>query len=283
MNTVVVGERPGLFGKIFMYLLLVGGAVASFFPFYWVAVIATGKKSAVYQIPPKLTFDNLLWVNFQKVLDNTMFFRAMWNSFFVSSVTTISVLFFCSLAGYAFAKYEFPFKNVLFFLVVGTLLVPQQLSVLPNYYLMVKFGWIDSFKAIIVPGMVNAFGIFWMRQYIQSSVHSELLDAGRIDGCSHFRTYWNIVVPIITPAFATLGIFTFMYQWNDFFWPLIVLKNKHNFTIQIALQQLFSFRDGLDYPMILNAVFFATVPLLVIFLIFNRWFISGLTSGSVKS
>src|SRR5690606_16662046 len=177
-----------------------------------------------------------------RALEKTEFWTAFGNSLFVSTVVTASVVIFCSLAGYAFAKYEFKYKHFLFFFVLCTLFVPQQLSVLPTYVIMAKLQWIDSFKALIVPAMVNAFGIFWMRQYISSSVHAELLEAGRMDGAGHLRIFTTIVIPIITPAIATLGIFTFLNTWNDFFWPLVVLKDRSNYTIQIALQQLFTTR-----------------------------------------
>ncbi|NHN31334.1 carbohydrate ABC transporter permease [Paenibacillus agricola] len=278
-----VGEKQGGFSRICIYFLLAAGAFASAYPFYWMLVIATRTRDAVYQIPPAIMPGTELIVNFSHALEKIIFFRALWNSFIVSGLTTVSVLFFCSLAGFAFAKFEFPGKKLLFLLVLGTLLVPQQLSVLPNYILMAKLSWIDSYKAIIVPGMVSAFGIFWMRQYITASIHQELLEASRIDGSSYFNTYARIVLPIIVPALATLGIFTFLNTWNDFFWPLVVLKNNENFTIQIALQQLFSRNDSIDYGMIMSATFFATLPLLIVFSLFSRWFITGLTSGAVKS
>ncbi|AWB45953.1 sugar ABC transporter permease [Paenibacillus sp. CAA11] len=275
--------QPHIVSKFFYYLLLTVGALISIFPFYWMFAIGTNDRSAVFHVPPKLSIGSQLFDNFERVLERTYFFKALFNSALVSVTTTVLVLFFCTLAGYAFAKYKFPGKNILFMFVLFTLFVPQQLSVLPNYVIMAKFHWIDTYQAIIVPGMVNAFGIFWMRQYISSSVHNELLEAARMDGSGHLRTLFNIVTPIIKPALATLGILTFMNVWNDFFWPLVVLKNKEHFTIQIALQQLFSNKDGLDYGMIMSATFFATLPLLIVFLFFSRWFIAGLTSGAVKS
>ncbi|MCU6794701.1 carbohydrate ABC transporter permease [Paenibacillus sp. WQ 127069] len=278
-----VGEKQNVISRIIIYILLAAGAFASAYPFYWMLVISTRTRDAVYQIPPAIIPGPELIANFTHALERIIFFRALWNSFIVSGATTVSVLFFCSLAGFAFAKFEFPGKKLLFVLVLGTLLVPQQLSVLPNYILMAKLSWIDSYKAIIVPSMVSAFGIFWMRQYIISSIHTELLEASRIDGSGYINTYWRIVLPIIVPALATLGIFTFLNTWNDFFWPLVVLKNNENFTIQIALQQLFSRNDSIDYGMIMSATFFATLPLLIVFALFSRWFISGLTSGAVKS
>lgn len=287
MSTVRLFKKDpddlGIFGKVGFYLLLILGALVSIFPFYWMFVVGTNDRGAVFQVPPLLTVGNQFFDNFQRVLDKTDFFQALGNSLFVSSMVTISVVFFCTLAGYAFAKYEFPFKNILFYFVIATLFVPQQLGVLPTYVIMAKLHWIDSFKALIVPAMVNAFGIFWMRQYISTAVHTELIEAGRIDGGGHFRIFWNIAIPVITPAMATLGILNFMTVWNDFFWPLVVLKNQEHFTIQIALQQLFSNRDGLDYGMIMSATFTATLPLLIVFLLFSRWVIAGLTSGAIKS
>jgi len=278
-----IGDQPSSFTTVFYYLFLGIGAIISVFPFYWMFVIASNERGAASHIPPIITIGNQFIDNFSRALEKTEFWTAFGNSVFVSTVVTSSVVVFCSLAGYAFAKYNFKYKNFLFFFVLGTLFVPQQLSVLPTYVIMAKLHWIDTYKALIVPAMVNAFGIFWMRQYISSSVHSELLEAGKIDGAGHFRIFRTIVLPIITPSIATLGIFTFLNTWNDFFWPLVVLKDKSHYTIQIALQQLFTTRDGLDFGMIMSATFMATLPLLIVFLLFSRWFIAGLTSGAVKS
>ncbi|MFS0726943.1 carbohydrate ABC transporter permease [Paenibacillus sp. 1P07SE] len=278
-----IGDKPGLPSKIGYYAFLGFGAFVSFFPFYWMFVIASNPRGAASTLPPTVTISDQFIANFTRATDRMDFWTALGNSLFVSSAVTLSVLFFCSLAGYAFAKYDFPYKHFLFFFVLGTLFVPQQLSILPTYVIMTKLEWINTFKALIVPAMVNAFGIFWMRQYIATSVHGELLEAGRMDGAGHLRIFTTIVVPIITPALATLGIFTFMNIWNDFFWPYVILKDRSNYTIQIALQQLFTTRDGLDYGMIMSATFMATLPLLVVFLSFSRWFIAGLTSGAVKS
>lgn len=277
------GDKPGIATTIFYYIFLVVGAFISVFPFYWMFVIATNERGAASHVPPIITIGNEFINNFNRALGKTEFWTSLGNSLFVSVVVTLSVLTFCSLAGYAFAKYEFKYKHFLFFFVLCTLFVPQQLSVLPTYVIMAKLQWIDSFKALIVPAMVNAFGIFWMRQYISTAVHIELLEAGRMDGAGHLRIFGTIVVPIITPAISTLGIFTFMNTWNDFFWPLVVLKDRSHYTVQIALQQLFTTRDGLDYGMIMSATFMATLPLLIVFLLFSRWFIAGLTSGAVKS
>lgn len=161
------------------------------------------------------------------------------------------------------------------------MMIPPQLGLIPNFMIISELGWVDDLRAVIVPAMVTAFGVFWMRQYISSAVPYELIEAARIDGCSNFRTFWNIILPTVRPGLATLGIFTFMSTWNDFLWPLVVLKDRSVHTIQIALRTLNDVYYT-DYSMILAGTFMATIPILVVFLIFSRQFISGITEGAVK-
>jgi len=270
-------------GKILLYAVLWAGALLSVFPFYWMFVMGSNPNSAVNKFPPVFVPGGEFMNNFNKALSEIRFWPSLGNSLFVAATVTVGVLFFCSLAGFAFAKFQFPGKNFLFFLLLATLAVPPQLNLIPSYTIIVKLGLLDTLAALIVPGVVNAFGIFWMRQYISSAVHDELLEAARIDGCRNFRMYWNIVVPIILPAFATLGIVTFLNVYNDFVWPLVVLKTDTNFTVQITLNQLFSNPQNREYSKILAATWVATLPLILAFLFFRRYFIEGLTSGSVKS
>jgi cellobiose transport system permease protein len=277
-----IGAKKFSPSKILLYVILFFGAFISLFPFYWMFVIATNPNHVINRLPPAMLPGNDLVVNFQNVLLNINFFGALWNSIVVSSTITLSVLFLSSLAGFAFAKLNFPGKNVLFVFILVTMMIPAQLGLIPSYLIITKLGWLSDLRAVIVPGMVNAFGIFWMRQYIKEAIPDELLEAAKIDGCSMFRIYWNVVVPLILPAFATLGIITFMGVWNDFLWPLVVLKDQSVHTIQVAIRSL---NDTYvkDYGMIMSGTFWATVPLVVIFLIFNRFFIDSLTKGAVKS
>jgi len=267
--------------KVLIYILLVVGAVISIFPLYWMFVMGTNPNHVINQTPPALVPGDQLVENFQNVISNIDFFGALKNSFIVSTLTTIGVLFLSSLAGFAFAKLQFPFRNQLFVFVLLTMMIPPQLGLIPQYLIITKLGWLNDFKSIIIPGLINSFGIFWMRQYIKDAIPDELIEAAKIDGCGLFRTYWNIVVPSILPAFATLGIFTFMFVWNDFLWPLTVLKDEEFYTIQIALRTL---QDTYvkDYGMILSGTFWSTLPLIVVFLAFNKLFISSLTQGAVK-
>ncbi|MBO8155670.1 MAG: carbohydrate ABC transporter permease [Bacillaceae bacterium] len=267
--------------KFLLYVFLVIGAFLSFFPLYWMFVMATNPNHVINQIPPAIVPGDKLSENFSNVLNHIDFFGAMLNSLIVSSVTTIGVLFICSLAGFAFAKLHFKGRDKLFLVVLVTMMIPPQLGLIPQYFIITKLGWLNDLKAVIIPGMINAFGIFWMRQYIKEAVPDELIESAKIDGCGLFRTYWNIVVPSILPAFATLGILTFMFMWNDFLWPLTVLKDEEVYTIQIAIRTL---QDAYvkDYGMILSGTFWSTLPLIVVFLVFNKLFISSLTQGAVK-
>ncbi|WP_230497413.1 carbohydrate ABC transporter permease [Pseudoneobacillus rhizosphaerae] len=261
--------------------MLFSGALLSLFPFYWMFVIATNPNHVVNRVPPAMLPGEHLVINFKNVLETIPFFGALYNSFLVSTTVTVSVLFLSSLAGYAFAKLRFKGKNVLFVFILVTMMIPSQLGLIPSYVIITKLGWISDLRALIVPGMVSAFGIFWMRQYIKEAIPDELVEAAKIDGCSQLRIYWTIVVPLILPAFATLGIITYMGVWNDFMWPLVVLKDESVHTIQVAVRLL---NDAYvrDYGMIMSGTFWATVPLVVIFLVFNKFFIESLTKGAVK-
>jgi cellobiose transport system permease protein len=244
--------------------------------------MATRTNREINSFPPPFTPGADLVNNFKNVLANMDFFGSMANSLFVSTSITVGVLFLCSLAGYAFAKLEFKGKKTLFSVILITMMIPPQLGLIPQYYIMTQLEWINTFQAVIVPGLINAFGIFWMRQYIQDAVPDELIEAAKMDGCSTFRIYWNIVAPTVLPAFATLGIIVFMQAWNDFLWPLTVLREPSMHTLQVALRTLNDARQ-MDYGMIMSGTFWATVPLIVIFLMFNKLFIQSLSEGAVKS
>lgn len=269
------------FPKIALYTFLAISALLSVFPFYWMFVVASNTTSAINKFPPVVIPGPNFIENSLAVFEEIEFFQALFNSLVISVVVTTSVLFFCSLAGFAFSKLTFKFRDAFFVFVIATMMIPPQLSLIPNFMIISSLGWVDDLRAVIVPAAVNAFGVFWMRQYISSSVPYELVEAARMDGCSNFRIFWNIVLPTVKPGLATLGIFTFMATWNDFLWPLVVLKDSSVHTIQIALRTLNDVYST-DYSLILAGTFLATLPILIVFLIFNRQFISGLTEGAVK-
>ncbi|MGA9288283.1 MAG: carbohydrate ABC transporter permease [Anaerobacillus sp.] len=267
--------------KVLIYLFLSIASLLSLFPFYWMFVMATRPSAAYNSIPPTITPGGMLVENFQKVLNQIDFFRAMWNSFLVCLIVTLVVLFISSLAGFAFAKFKFPGKNGLFIAILLTMIIPPQLGLIPQYFLVSKAGLLDSLAGVMVVFFLNPLGIFLMRQYVSESVPDELIEAAKLDGCSNFKIYRSIVVPIILPAFATLGIIVFTAVWGEFLWQFTVLRDPENYTIQVALASL-SNTFNVDFGMILSGVFWATIPLLIIFLLFNRLFISSITEGSVK-
>ena len=195
----------------------------------------------------------------------------------------LAQVFFSTLAGFAFAKLKFPLRNVLFYIVVGTMMVPLQLGIIPQFMLISNLGWVNSLRALIVPGMVSAFGVFWMRQYIDGSVPDELLQAAKVDGASVWRQYWNITLPMVRPAAAVLGLFGFMAAWNDFLWPLVVLNSPNSFTVQVALRQLQSTAYVTDFGVQFAGVFMATIPLILIFIFLGRQLIGGIMEGALKS
>ncbi|AYA77784.1 carbohydrate ABC transporter permease [Bacillus sp. Y1] len=268
-------------GKLFMYLFLAVASLLSLFPFYWMFVMATRPSSAYNSIPPTITPGNLLVDNFKKVLSQIDFFHAMWNSFIICSIVTIVVLIISSLAGFAFAKFKFPGRNALFVAILVTMIIPPQLGLIPQYFLISKAGLLDTLPGVMVLFFLNPLGIFLMRQYVSEAVPDELIEAAKLDGCSNFKIYRSIVLPIILPAFATLGIIVFTAVWGEFLWQFTVLRDPENYTIQVALANL-SNTHNIDFGMIMSGVFWATAPLLIIFLLFNRLFISSITEGSVK-
>jgi len=268
-------------GRLVAHVLLVIGVLISMFPFYWMVVIATNSSATIFAFPPRLVPGDRLGANLRTVFTTTDFGGAFLNTAVVAVTTTVLVLFFDSLAAFAFAKFDFPGKRALFVVLLVTFLIPAQLALVPQFVIMAHLGWVGSLKALIVPGMVNAFGIFWMRQYSEGAVHSELLESGRLDGCSFFSLYWHVALPVLRPALAFLGIFTFIGAWNDFVWPLVVLTDPHRYTLQVALSQL----SGLyvsDYSVTMAGTLLAVVPLLVVFLFGARHFIRDLAAGSVK-
>ena len=220
------------------------------------------------------------WSNATRVFDTIPFWKALANSFIVSGTVTLSVVLLSSLAGFAFAKLRFRGRGLMFLFVVATLAVPTQLGIIPLYMAMAEFGWAGELEAVIVPNLVTAFGVFWMRQYLVDAIPDELVEAARMDGCSLWRTFWHVALPAARPAAAMLGVFTFMQSWNDFLWPLVVL-NADNPTMQVALEKL---QSGyyVDYSLVLAGTTLATVPVLIVFIVLGRQIVAGVMQGAVK-
>ena len=268
-------------GRAATHLVLGTGVVISFFPFYWMVVMATNTTQDIYRYPPKLTFGSHLHDNISRLLNSIDFFGSMFNTVIVACTTTVLVLFIDSLAAFTFAKYRFPGRNFLFGALLALYMLPTQLAILPQFIIASDLGLAGTLRALLIPPLANAFGIFWMRQYITSAVPDELIDAAKVDGAGFFRQYWQIAVPAIRPGLAFLGIYVFVAAWNDYIWPLIVLVNPDRITLQLALAQL-NTAHGTDFSMVMAGTLLAIVPLVVIFAFFARNFIADATKGAVR-
>ncbi|MEV6298535.1 carbohydrate ABC transporter permease [Actinoplanes sp. NPDC051861] len=283
MSTLTTGAPQDTRGGWKTYLGLAAVLLLSAFPLYWMFVIATSTDEALGKYPPVLIPADQFLVNLREVftLQNVYFAASLINSVIVAAVVTASTLFFCSLAGFAFAKLRFKGRNPLMFVVILTLTVPNQLGVVALYILMGELQWNGTLLAVIAPGLVSAFGVFYMRQFIDHAVPGELVEASRMDGASTLRIYWSIVLPAIRPALAVLGLLTFVATWNEFQWPLITLGGTEFPTSMVALSDLAS-GNFVIYRRVLAGAFVATVPLLLLLLLGGRQIVRGIMEGAIK-
>ncbi|MGW7537891.1 carbohydrate ABC transporter permease [Amycolatopsis sp. NPDC054798] len=266
--------RKATYGVLIVFVL------GSLFPFYWSFLVGSRDNGMLTErIPPLLPGGNF-FANAARVFDTVPFWRALGNSVLVSGTVTLTTVLFSSLAGFAFAKLRFRGRNGLFVFIVVTLAVPTQLGIIPLFIAMSKLGWAGGLQSVIVPNLVTAFGVFWMRQYTVDALPYELIEAARMDGCSMIRVFWNVCLPAVRPAAAILAMFTFMTSWNDFLWPLVVL-DVGNPTVQVALEKL---QSGyyVDYSLVLAGTTLATIPILIVFLLLGRQIVAGIMQGAVK-
>ena len=267
--------------SIAVYALLTLVALASVFPLYWMFVVATTDSATATTLPPTITPGGNFLHLAELVFTIVPFVQSLLNSVIVAGTIAVGQAVLCALAGFAFAKLSFPGRNTLFLIVVLTMTVPAQLAVVPQYLIISQLDWVDSLQAVIVPGLVSAFGIFWMRQHIGSTIDDELMQAARVDGATTWQIFWRIAFPLVRPAAYVLGLFTFVYAWNDFLWPFIVLKSPENYTVQIAIKALQQNRD-IDLGLAMSGSFLATIPLLVLFVFVGRRLVQGIMEGAFK-
>ena len=281
-------------GKAIIYLLLAVGSIIFVAPFVWMVTASLQDVSDMFRWPPS-------WIPRSPSLDNYVDFfrqerigRYFFNSAFVALSVTALQLFTSSLAAYTFAKRRFPGRDLLFIITLGTMMIPGQVTLIPNYVILKQIpffggnnwlgtggsGWLDSYWGLIVPQAASAFGIFLMRQYMKS-IPDDLLDAARMDGASEFRIYAQIVMPLCRPALAALGIFTFSYVWDDFFWPLIITSSEELRTLPLGLA-LFVVRNRTAWDLLMAGSVITTIPVLIVFLMFQRHFIRGIAVTGMK-
>ena len=268
-------RRPGFW----VYTTLAVFVLGSAFPIWWSFLVGSHDATALNKGLIWLPGGNFL-ANAARVIDGIPFWTALMNSIIVSSAVSLSVVFFSTLAGYAFAKLRFRGREGLLIFVVATMAVPTQLGIVPLFIVMSRLGWTGSLWAVIVPGLVTAFGVFWMTQYLRESLPDELIEAARVDGASMIRTFWHVGLTAARPAAAMLALFTFISTWTNFFWPFIVL-DPNNPTLPVALQQLQA-AYYVDYSLVLAGVVLSIIPLVLVFLFVGRQLVSGIMQGAVK-
>jgi multiple sugar transport system permease protein len=281
MNNTKVNRRLATIG-LNLVVAVIGLIVA--YPLVWMVSASFKDTSEIFQYPPTLIPTDITLANYARLFKDWPFWSWYGNSLVVAVVVTIAVLFFTSLAGFGFAKYRFRGKGALFFVMLGSTMVPFQLLLIPLYIFMGQLKWTNSYLSIIVPFMAPAVGIFLMRQYM-NSIPSELMESGRLDGASEFGIYWRIMLPLARPALAALAVLTFLGSWNNYLWPLTVLRTRENMTLPIGVASMIGgVTAGSEPPWgaTMAAATLVTIPIIIVFISVQKQYVAGLTAASVK-
>jgi multiple sugar transport system permease protein len=278
-----VGHRHGAarLGRGAAWLLVGVGALLMLVPFYLMFVFATHPRAEILQLPPPLFFGDAFLANLEGLTRRIPFWSSLGWSVYVALISTALTLLFCSMGGYAFAMFEFAGKRVLFGLVIGVMLVPPFLGMISGFLVIDALGWIDEPRALYLPGAASAFGIFLMRQFIAASVPMQLIEAARLDGCSEWRIFGSVVLPMLGPALGTLGLVSFVASWNNFMGALVVIRSPDRYTLPLALRAIQSPVDT-DWGVLMAGASVAVLPLLLLFAMFSRQLVAGLTAGAVR-
>lgn len=282
MTTLATAKPKKKFKINWAYFILIPASLLTLLPFIWMILGSFKTGAEMRQIPPTFFPNQFTLENYQKVLSDPdlpilLFYK---NSLIIALANVVQVLFTSSLFGYIFAKFEFKFKNVIFWFILATMMIPQQMTMIPGYLILAKLGWINKLIALIIPAAIDAFGIFLFKQFA-TSIPNELLDAARVDGAGEFRTYFQIVLPQLGPALATFGMLTFMFNWNAYLWPLIVLTEQKVRTLPIILTW-FQNRMVSNDHITMAASVLIILPVLIIFLFAQRWIVEGITLTGSK-
>jgi multiple sugar transport system permease protein len=279
--SAVSSRAPVLLWRTLVHITLYGIALAAVFPFLWMVSTSLKPEDEVFTWPPRLIPWPPVWSNYAEAWRIAPFGRYFLNTAFVAVAITAVSLFVNSLAAYAFARLRFRGRDALFMLLLATMMIPFQVTMIPTFLILKQLGWLDSYLGLTVPGFAGAFGIFMLRQFMLS-IPEDLLDAARIDGCSEFRIYRQIVLPLCKPALATLAVFTFMGAWNDFILPLLVVKSDEMRTLTLAVAALSSGLYVMSFPLMMAAATFVILPVILAFLLAQRFFTRSIVLGGLK-
>jgi multiple sugar transport system permease protein len=266
--------------RLHVHIILILGSFVMIAPFLWMASTSLKTFSESMQVPPTIFPKNFQLINYVEVFETIQFLRYYLNTIIVTFGRTIGQIILCSIAAYAFARMKFPGKNIIFIAILSVLMVPSQVVMIPSFVIMRELGWLDTFYALIVPGVFSAFGVFLLRQFFMS-IPRELDEAAKIDGCSYFGIYWRIILPLSKPALVALAIFTILASWNDFLWPLIVTSSDDMRVLSFGIAS-FQGQHSTDYPLLMAGALMATAPMIIIFIFLQRYFIEGITLSGVK-
>ncbi|MGA5897969.1 carbohydrate ABC transporter permease [Streptomyces venetus] len=263
------------------YAILIVFTIVSLFPLVWTAIAASRDNQRLAQTPPPFWFGAGLFDKLEVAWNEANLGEAFFNTTIVAGVSALTIVFLSTIAGFAFAKLRFRGRGALMLIVIGTMMVPPQLSVIPLYMMVAKLDWTDQLQAVIFPSLVSAFGVFFMRQYLIQALPDEIIEAARVDGASSWRVVWHVVFPAARPAMAVLGMLTFVQTWNDFMWPFLVLTQMGNPTVQVAVAGLGRGYTP-DQSLIMAGALLGTLPLLLVFAIFGKQIVGGIMQGAVK-
>lgn len=254
-------------------------AIIFMFPFYWIATGAFKPQSVTVQIPPEWFPKNPTLENFSQLAKSPLFSWTL-NSFIIALSTMLVVCLVATMAGYVLAKKQFPGRNFIFWSLIAAMALPKQVVMIPLFTILSKLDWINTYQALVLPAAGWPFGVFLMKQFSQG-IPNELLEAGKIDGCSELRSFWSIVIPMVKPGVGALAIFTFISAWNDYFMQLIIIRSEKMMTLPLGvalLQQEFT----TNYGVIMAGAALASLPMIVVFIAFQKYFTQGITMGAVK-
>ena len=267
--------------RVLVYVFLIAGALTMAIPYVWMFVTSIKPLEEIQSFPPSFLVKHPTIEPYTDLFKMVPMGRYLLNSLFVAGSITLFNVFATSLAGYAFAKHKFWGRDKIFFIFIGSLMIPWQVNIIPGFVIVKHLGWLNTYTGLIIPSMACcAFGIFLCRQFIYS-IPDDLIDAARIDGCSEFTIYRLIILPLIKPVLATLSIFSFLQQWNNFVWPLVVIHTSDMRTIPLALTVLTG-QFGANFAMVMAGAVVATLPMLVVYLLFQKYIIKGITMTGLK-
>jgi len=283
--------------RVFIYCGLIAAAAVSLFPLYWLFVTAVTPASATLKLPPQLiptnpTLDNItnliqisgigkLSIAGLQAIQMPRLLLWFVNTLLIGLISTGIHVLFDTMAGYAFAKRKFPGSNLFFWMILAALMIPGQVTLVPLYLMITKFKLVNTFAGVLLPGLADVIGIFLLKQYIQT-MPGELEEAARIDGASEWQTFARIIVPLAAPGMAVTAIFAFQRYWNAFLWPLVVLQNPDLFTVQVGLSYLYNSEFGTNYGLMMSGAALASIPMIIFFFAFQRYFMQGLRVGAIK-